>query len=80
MVVTNHSSEPREAACRAVVPRGWTAPSEWTKIEVPAKTEGTLRLSLRVAPDAPPGRRVIPVDVRYGPWTLPQYTEAIVVV
>jgi hypothetical protein len=51
-----------------------------SKIEVPAKTEGTLRLSLRVAPDAPPGRRVIPVDVRYGPWTLPQYTEAIVVV
>jgi glyoxylase-like metal-dependent hydrolase (beta-lactamase superfamily II) len=80
VVVTNHSSETREAACRAVVPRGWTAPSEWTKIEVPAKTEGTLRLSLRVAPDAPPGRRVIPVDVRYGPWTLPQYTEAIVVV
>jgi len=30
--------------------------------------------------DAKPGRHVVPVDLRYGPWELPQFSEAIVVV
>ena len=81
VVLTNHSSEPRQAVCRAVVPRAFNgAASGWTSAEVAAKAEGEVPLSLRLPPDVPPGRYVIPVDVRYGKWTLPQFTEAVVVV
>jgi glyoxylase-like metal-dependent hydrolase (beta-lactamase superfamily II) len=51
----------------------WSAP-----VEVPAKTEGRIRLLLRIPADVKPGRYVIPVDVRYDRWALPQFTEAIV--
>jgi hypothetical protein len=71
VVVTNHSAKVHEAACRAS--------GAWTSALVPAKGEARLRLSTRIPTDARPCRVVVPVDVRYGPWTLPQFTEAIVV-
>jgi len=91
LVVTNHSAQARTAQCRAVLPRAWggnavrTGPdnaADWTSAEVAAKSEseGKIQLSFRVPPNAPSGRYVIPVDLRYGDWTLPQFTEAIVVV
>ena len=83
VVVTNHSAEPRKAACRAVLPRAWgdgERVTEWSRTAIPAKTEGELPLSLPIPADVPPGRYVIPVDVQYGDRGLPQFTEAIVVV
>jgi len=91
IVVTNHSTESRVCACRAVLPRSWAdsgqQPStaqcnvaDWPSAEVPAKSEGQVRLTLRVPSSVEPGRYVIPVDVCYGQRTLPQFQEAIVVV
>jgi hypothetical protein len=50
---------------------------EWTA-SAPGRL--LLKLSVRVPASAAPGRYVIPVDVRYDRWTLPQITEAVVVV
>jgi glyoxylase-like metal-dependent hydrolase (beta-lactamase superfamily II) len=94
VVVMNHSAVARLAACRALLPRAWDrafsrrsaaaasqpAPAtDWASVAVPAKTEGRARLSFGVPRGAKRGRYVIPVDVRYGDWTLPQFTEGIVV-
>ena len=46
--------------------------------EVPAKTEKDLPLAFPVLPGVRPGRYVVPIDVKYGPWQLPQFAEAIV--
>jgi len=95
VVVTNHSAAPRRAACRAVLPRGWASRpqaaslvegtdrggvTEWASTSVPAKREAGVELSFRVPAAAKPGRHVIPVDLRYNDWDLPQWAEAIVVV
>ena len=91
VVVTNHSTESRACACRAVLPRSWAGDAQqpsivqcnvadWPSAEVPAKSEGEVQLTFRVPSSAKPGRYVIPVDVCYGQWTLPQFQEAIVVV
>ncbi len=81
LIVTNHSLRWREVACRAILPRVWGGgTTEWARGEMPAKTEGELPLSLTLPPATEPGRYVIPIDVDYPPWTLPQWTEAIVVV
>ena len=53
-------------------------PTAWTSAAVPPKTEGEVRLLLHVPVDAKPGRYVVPVDLRYDRWDLPQFTEAIV--
>ena len=79
VVVTNHASEAREAACRPAMPRAWDAASTWQKATIPAKAEGEVALALPVPKDARPGRYVVPVDVRFGRWDLPQFTEAILV-
>ena len=95
VVVTNHSSQPRAAACRAILPRAWTRTdaegsrrssrdsenaTEWKRAKIPAKKQGEVALRLRVPEGVKPGRYVIPVDLQYGTWTLPQFTEAIVVI
>jgi hypothetical protein len=54
--------------------------SQWTEIEIPAKSEGRAPLEFVVPADAQPGRYVVPIDVRYGDRQLPQFKEAIVVV
>jgi hypothetical protein len=93
VVVTNHSSQPRHAACRLVVPHAWgdrgsdpmwTAeaisgtPADWPATDILPRAEGRVRLKLRVPAGAKPGRYVVPVDVRYDHWALPQFREAIV--
>ncbi len=81
VILTNHSKIPNPASCRAVLPIAWKMePSAWSKATIAAKTEGKLPLSFAVPVDAKPGRHVIPIDVRYGDRSLPQFTEAIVVV
>ncbi len=93
VVVTNHAPEARNAACRAVLPRAWrvaqppspvaqplsAVDSGWTKATVPAKSEATIQLTFPIPPTAKPGRYVVAVDVRFGNWDLPQFTEAIIV-
>jgi len=79
VVITNHSAGPQRCACRPLLPKsfgGVTAP--WIESEAPAKTEHRLALSLSVPAELAPGRLVIPVDVKHGPWHLPQFAEAIV--
>jgi len=92
VVVTNHSTESRRAACRAVLPRSWVVAGEahppmaeanvadWPSAEMPAKSEGHVQLEIQVPPNAKPGRYVIPVDLSYGEWALPEFQEAVVVV
>ena len=95
VVVTNHSHEERPAACRIVLPRAWGKPSEadtrpagsapadeseWQKAIVLPKTEQEIMLKFRIPPGIPPGRHVVCVDLQYGTWSLPQFTEAIVAV
>jgi hypothetical protein len=79
-VVTNHSFGPRIASCRAVLPRALGGGSTgWTTGLVPAKTEGHLSLTPQLPADAKPGRHVVPIDLLYGDWDLPQFTEAVLV-
>lgn len=90
MIVMNHSSAPRQAAGRAVPPRSWggkaLAPasmsdaSDWPRTEIPARSEGRVRLALAVPAHAPPGQYVVPVDVRYGSMVLPQFTVVLIVI
>jgi glyoxylase-like metal-dependent hydrolase (beta-lactamase superfamily II) len=85
VVLTNHSAGPRQAACRAVLPQAWGGGSRSpddgrASAIVPAKSEAAVRVELSIPADAQAGRYVIPIDVRYGEWDLPQFAEAIVVV
>jgi glyoxylase-like metal-dependent hydrolase (beta-lactamase superfamily II) len=81
VVVTNHSSAPRMAACRAVLPRAMGgAATDWMGAEIAARAEGSMELPLTVPADIRPGRYVIAIDLRYHTWDLPQITEAILVV
>ena len=81
VVVTNHSTGPRTAACRAVLPRAWgREATDWARTKIPAKTDGRVRLSFEVPRNAKPGRYIIPIDLRYGDLSLPQFTEGIVAV
>jgi len=94
VVVTNHSAQDRIVACRAVLPTRWTqhdnvphatpnkpsaGSTTWTKTTAPAKADAKMTLKLDIPEHVPPGRYVIPIDVRYGSWNLPQFTEAIIV-
>ncbi|MHC4179875.1 MAG: hypothetical protein ACYSWU_20405, partial [Planctomycetota bacterium] len=70
---------PQTAACRAVLPRAFGGqPTGWVEARLPSKTEKDLPLVFRVPTGARRGRYVIPIDVKYGPWNLPQLAEAIV--
>jgi hypothetical protein len=90
VAIMNHSSAPRMAACRAVPPPAWggaalppasTADTaSWAKAEIPAKTEGRVRLDLPVPQGAKPGTYVVPVDLVYGMGMLPQFIAATVVI
>lgn len=78
VVVTNHSTKAHAAAVRAVLPTSWGGkPSDWSKSQIPPKTEQALPLQIPVPPSAKPGRYVLPIDVRFGPWDLPQFAETV---
>ena len=79
--VTNHATKPTATACRAVLPRAWKQDTtDWTRADLPPKSETPIRLTFSVPPEAKPGRHVIPLDVHHGRWTLPQLSEAILVI
>lgn len=81
VIVTNHSSGARPLACRAVLPQAWGGQSTaWARTEIPSKKDGRVCVALRVPSGAKPGRHVLPIDLHFGRWVLPQFTEAIVVV
>ena len=79
VVITNHSTTSHRAACRVAASKvSGSSDRPWVKREIPAKVEGGLPMVFQVPLDTPPGRHVVPVDVEYGPWRLPQFDEAIV--
>ena len=81
VVITNHSAEARDAACRVVMPRAWSGKSgEWVEATIPAKTEGKLPVVLRIPSSAKPGRYPVAVDIRYDGRELPRFADAMVVV
>lgn len=81
VVLTNHSPKAQAAACRAVPPRSWKlGPTEWTGGQIAARSEGPLGVAIRIPAEAKAGRYVVPIDVRFGKWDLPQFSEAIIVV
>ncbi len=81
VVITNHSPRASQARCRAVLPAAWRAePAAWTEAEIAPKREGRLRMTVAVPARVEPGRYVVPIDLRYGKWDLPQFREAILVV
>lgn len=82
--VTNHSAGAREAAARLVVPRSWRRGGEqatpWAAGELPAKRETPLEVRLQIPGDAKPGRYPVAIDVFYDDRSLPEFSEAIIVV
>jgi hypothetical protein len=44
------------------------------------KTDGRLELTLRIPKNVQTGRYVVPVDLRFGSRSLPQFTEAILAI
>jgi glyoxylase-like metal-dependent hydrolase (beta-lactamase superfamily II) len=78
VVLTNHSAQAHRAAVRAVLPKGWGGGgTDWTEGEIPAKTEQGLQVRIAIPSSAKPGRYVLPIDVRFGPWDLPQFAETV---
>ncbi len=78
VVVTNHSAQAQESALRAVLPTAWGGgATDWSTAQIPAKTEQGLRLQIPIPASAKPGRYVLPIDVRHGPWDLPQFAETV---
>lgn len=78
VVITNHSTYVYQADVRAILPKAWGGgASDWAGTKIPAKTERGIRLQIPVPASVPAGRYVLPIDVRYGPWDLPQFAETI---
>jgi hypothetical protein len=77
VVVTNHSSEAREAECRLVLPSGWGICVPPGRAAIGPRDEGRIALSLDLPPDLPPARWVVPVGVIYDGRRLGQIQEAI---
>ena len=87
VVITNHATEPRDAACRVLTPRAWPGQAtasvptcERAKATIPAKTEGSLSTALRIPASTAPGRYPVAIDIRFAGRELPQFTHAVVVV
>jgi glyoxylase-like metal-dependent hydrolase (beta-lactamase superfamily II) len=79
VVITNHSSQACDARCRAVLPKAiGSQTTPWVSGQVLSKQEKPLDVVLSVPATTKPGRYVIPVDVEFGPWRLPQFAEAVV--
>ncbi|MCS7306112.1 MAG: MBL fold metallo-hydrolase [Thermoguttaceae bacterium] len=79
VVITNHSAKVQPSAVRVVLPTAWGGgTSHWTQASIPPKAEHGLRLQIPIPASVPPGRYVLPIDVRHGPWDLPQFAETIV--
>ncbi len=79
VIVTNHAATGQATACRAMLPKAWGGNgTDWISADVPAKTEKSLTLTLTIPANVPAGRYVLPIDVKHGPWDLPQFGEAIV--
>ena len=77
VVVTNHSSGCQECSCRAV-PSWDRAQPYGPGTTVAARSDGRISLRLPIPPGLAPGRHIIPIDLRFGSWSLPQFTEAVV--
>ncbi len=76
--IMNHSSVPKKAQAELVLPAGWTARQPSGAQEIPANTEGVIRL-LAAAPANPPRRRqVIGLSVTFGGRRIGEFAEAIV--
>jgi hypothetical protein len=79
IVITNHSTEPRPASCRAVLPKTLgKRRTAWVEATAAAKAELRIPLKLRIPAEAAAGRYVAAIDVKFGPWRLPQIAEAII--
>ncbi len=79
LVITNHSAKTYEVQCCARLPEPFGGqPAQWAQASVPEKAEKSLRMEFHVPPAAATGRYVIPLDVVFGPWRLPEFAEAIV--
>ncbi len=79
LVVTNHADEARLVRCRPVMPQALGGVvGAWQEGEVAAKTEGELPLRWTLPAELPPGRYVLPIDVVFADWVLPQWAEAII--
>ena len=65
--------------CQAVLPAAWKGgAASSTQGEISAKAEGPLSLGWKIPLGTNPGRYVIPIDLDYGDWQLPRFSEAIV--
>ncbi|MBO3802921.1 MAG: MBL fold metallo-hydrolase [Candidatus Brockarchaeota archaeon] len=79
VVFTNHSSEPREASCRASLPRSWgSGATEFAGSVIQPRREGSVPISFEVPEKIEPKRYVVPVDAWYSGRFLPQVSETII--
>jgi glyoxylase-like metal-dependent hydrolase (beta-lactamase superfamily II) len=76
--VMNHSARPMLARTELNVPRGWKVERTNLEIEIPARTEGRIRLGA-ITPSAPPRRRaVVGISANVNGKPLGEFAEAIV--
>jgi glyoxylase-like metal-dependent hydrolase (beta-lactamase superfamily II) len=73
--ITNHSPNPTIYRVNWNVPAGWLRVSGENSATIPATKDGELKSRFRVAG---PGLQIITVDVSFGSWQLPAWTEALV--
>lgn len=79
VVFTNHSSELREAFCRAVLPKSWRlGATKFYASTIQPRQEGSVPISFEIPENVTPRRYVVPIDVRYAGRFLPQVAEAII--
>lgn len=76
--VRNYSGGSRTAAAQLRAPEGWEIAAERASTRIPPGREGCLRFAARVPDDAPAGRVVVGITLRYGGRALGEMAEAIV--
>lgn len=80
-IATNHSPTAQRFAARLVSPREWRMPgATMAETTVPARADGAVILGLSIPAGVQPGKYVLPLDVEFSDFVMPQITEAVVVV
>ena len=80
LTVANHSSQPRIASCRPILPEAWGVDVPEQAVTIPPKQEGHFTFSIPIPTHANGAQRtVIPLEVTYDGQVLGQFREAIFV-
>ncbi len=76
----NHAPEMRDAWVAPLLPEGCESEPEVLRLPCRARAESMAVFTIRIAPDQPPGRLVIPFHIEFGGQDLGSFREAVVAV